>query len=202
VRVDGHARGPAMAAFAGPDLARAEDEVAAIAAARSDCDAHTGAAAGREELTRAMGAATVVHVAAHGQHRMGNPLFSSLRLADGALFAHELDRSAPHVVLSACELGLATVRTGDEALGLTSVLLHLGTRSVISGVARVSDEAAAQAMTRYHAMLDQGRDTAEALADAVVDAGQPLPFVCFGAEWKVPVRAAGTRGAQSIGQLV
>jgi hypothetical protein len=29
-----------------------------------------------------------------------------------------------------------------------------------------------------------------------------LPFVCFGAEWKVPVRAAGTRGAQSIGQLV
>ena len=91
-----------------------------------------------------MAGARIAHVAAHGVHQTENPLFSSLRLADGPLFAHELDQTArtpDHVVLSACELGLATVRPGDEALGLTSVLLHLGTRSVVAGVARVGDVA-------------------------------------------------------------
>ena len=39
------------------------------------------------------------------------------------------DSPAPCVVLSACELGLATVRPGDEALGLTSVLLPSGARA-------------------------------------------------------------------------
>ena len=36
-----------------------------------------------------------------------------------------------HVVLSACELGQATVRPGEESLGLTSVLLQLGARCVV-----------------------------------------------------------------------
>jgi hypothetical protein len=46
-------------------------------------------------------------VAAHGSHIRQNPLFSSLELADGPLFAYEIAdrRVAPHVVLSACELG-------------------------------------------------------------------------------------------------
>src|SRR6201999_2422446 len=103
--------------------------------------------------TDAMSQATLAHVAAHGVHQTENPLFSSVRLADGPLFAHELDQSTrtpEHVVLSACELGLATVRPGDEALGLTSVLLHLGTRSVVAGVARVGDEIAEQTMAGYH----------------------------------------------------
>ena len=116
-------------------------------------------------------------------HQTENPLFSSVRLADGPLFAHELDQSArtpEHVVLSACELGLATVRPGDEALGLTSVLLHLGTRSVVAGVARVSDDLAAASMADYHARLRSGSDSAEALADTL-QTHPGLPFVCFGA---------------------
>ena len=88
------------------------------------------------------------------------------------LFAHELDQTArtpDHVVLSACELGLATVRPGDEALGLTSVLLHLGTRCVVAGVARVGDEAAAETMADYHARLAGGADSAAALAAALAE---------------------------------
>jgi CHAT domain-containing protein len=132
-----------------------------------------------------MAGARIAHVAAHGVHQTENPLFSSLRLADGPLFAHELDQSArtpDHVVLSACELGLATVRPGDEALGLTSVLLHLGTHSVVSGVARVGDVLAEQTMADYHSRLANKQDSAEALAGALADAG-PAPFVCFGAAW-------------------
>ena len=104
-------------------------------------------------------------------------------MTDGMLFAHELGRTgkpAAHVVLSACELGLAMVRPGDEALGLTSVLLHHGTRSVVSGVARVNDDVAADAMHHYHQSLVGGADPAQALADAADKSLVPLPFVCFG----------------------
>ena len=176
-----------VTAIAGPDLDRAEYEVATVAREWSAAKALTGTAAGRDALAGAMARATVVHVAAHGRHHTENPLFSSITLADGALFAYELDqtaRCAEHVILSACELGRATIRPGDEALGLTSVLLHLGTRSVVAGVARVDDETAADVMIRYHRSLAAGRDSAEALADALsVRAASPAPFVCFGAQW-------------------
>jgi CHAT domain-containing protein len=147
-----------------------------------------GDAASGEAFSKTMTTARLVHVAAHGTHQTENPLFSSLRLADGPLFAHELDlagRAPEHAVLSACELGLATVRPGDEALGLTSVLLHLGTRSVVAGVARVGDDVAADTMTNYHRELAAGCDSASALAAALAanDADRPAPFACFGAPW-------------------
>jgi len=178
--------GQSVAAVAGPDLARAEEEVRLIGRSWPQAQVFTGARGRRAELVTALSSATVVHVAAHGQHQAENPLFSSLRLADGPLFAYELDhstRAAEHVVLSACELGQATIRAGDEALGLTSVLLRLGTRSVISGVARVHDDVAAEVMTEYHAALAAGTDSAQALAEACAGSDTPAPFVCFGAAW-------------------
>jgi hypothetical protein len=174
-----------VVAIAGPDLARAEYEVAGVANAWTDAPTHIGAAADRDTLATAMARGTLVHVAAHGTHQTENPLFSSLRLADGPMFAHELDQTArtpEHVVLSACELGLATVRPGDEALGLASVLLHLGTPSVVASVARVGDDLAAETMIDYHTRLAGGADSAEALAAATEHSS--VPFVSFGASWR------------------
>jgi tetratricopeptide (TPR) repeat protein len=174
-------------ALAGPDLVRADHEVAGVEAAWGAATTHTGEAATRPAVAKAMARGSVVHVAAHGVHQTENPLFSSLRLVDGPMFAHEMDQTArtpEHVVLSACELGLATVRPGDEALGLTSVLLHLGTRSVVAGVARVGDELAAETMIAYHQRLAAGQDSAAALAEAASAAGVPVPFVCFGASYR------------------
>jgi CHAT domain-containing protein len=178
-------RGPVVA-VAGPDLLHSEKEVVAIGETWPGSRVLAGAEGRRAELVSALASATVVHVAAHGQHQAENPLFSSIRLADGPLFAYELDhtsRAAEHVVLSACELGQATIRPGDEALGLTSVLLRLGSRSVISGVARVHDDVAAEVMTSYHAALASGVDSAQALAAACTGSSTPAPFVCFGATW-------------------
>jgi CHAT domain-containing protein len=178
----------AAVALAGPDLARGQAEAEAVGSAWG-----TGRVLGPHEATMAalgdaMGTATVLHVAAHGLHQPENPLFSSVRMTDGPVFAHELDQrgDAPeHVVLSACEVGLATIRPGDEALGLASVLLHLGTRSVIAGVARVGDAVAEQTMAGYHAKLATGIDSSVALAEALseVDADVVPPFVNFGAAW-------------------
>jgi tetratricopeptide (TPR) repeat protein len=179
-----------VAAFAGPGLDRGEQEAVLVAAAWRDGKVLAAERAVCTEFTRAMGRARVLHVAAHGTHQAENPLFSSLRLSDGVLFAHELDegtRTPDHVVLSACELGLATVRPGDEALGLASVLLRQGTRCVVAGVARVGDEVAAESMVDYHRQLAAGVDAATALAQVTED--RIAPFVCFGSSWRTaPVR--------------
>ena len=93
------------------------------------------------------------------------------------------------MVLSACDVGRTVVRPGDEVLGFTAALLHLGTPTVISSVSRVADDTALAIMTAYHRALSAGSRPAEALALATVHAtptdeapDTPLtPFVCFGA---------------------
>jgi hypothetical protein len=172
-------------ALDGPDLIRSQDELAGIAAAWGG-RAGTAAGAPGARLLQALRTQAVVHVAAHGTHHARNPLFSSLRLSDGPLFAHELRRSAPHVVLSACELGLATIRPGDEAMGLTSVLLRRGARCVVAGLARVRDDVAAAVMVDYHTELAAGADSAAALAAALARCAPdaPAPFACFGTAWR------------------
>ena len=173
--------------FAGPGLRHAEDEARSVAGLWPGAVARTGARARRSAAATALSSARLVHLAAHGTHQAENPLFSSIRLVDGPIFAYELDDStavAEHVVLSACELGQATVRPGDEALGLTNVLLRLGTRSVVSGVANMHDQVAAEVMPRYHQALAAGQPSDIALAAATADATElPAPFVCFGASW-------------------
>lgn len=175
-----------VSALAGPDLSRSDAEAVAVGAAWPKAEVVHGATT--DALTEAMRSSTVLHVAAHGVHQSENPLFSSVRMVDGPVFAHELDQKAhapEHVVLSACEVGLATIRPGDEALGLASVLLNLGTHSVIAGVARVGDAVAEQTMATYHAKLAAGADSSVALAVALaeVDSDVVPPFVNFGAAW-------------------
>jgi tetratricopeptide (TPR) repeat protein len=202
---------PQVSTFAGPGLTRARAEADAVVSAwgtsaTSGAAARSGVHATTEALVRALTSSDVVHIAAHGRHESDNPLFSSLRMADGPLFAHELDgtgTAASCVVLSACEVGLWTVRPGDEALGLTSVLLQLGVRSVIAGVARVSDAVAEEVMVRMHGLMAIGADSATAIAtaQAELEDGAVAPFVCFGSSWEVPTAprtptsATGVRGA-------
>ncbi|MET0694595.1 MAG: CHAT domain-containing protein, partial [Propionibacteriaceae bacterium] len=175
-----------VVAIAGPGLARADEEVAAIARSWPECQRLSGDDATGAAFLDAMDGAKLVHVAAHGRHQRDSPLFSSIRLTDGPVIGYDLDRlrqPAEQVVLSACELGQATVRPGDEALGLTRALLHSGTSTVIAGVAKVSDHGAATLMADYHRRLSTGATAAAALADALSASPDPIPFVCFGAGW-------------------
>ena len=183
--------GPRVASVAGPGLTRADAEAGTIADTWSGT-LMTGQRASTSAVTAVLGTHDVVHIAAHGRHEPDNPLFSSLRLADGPLFAHELDSTAQMascVVLSACEVGLSTLRPGNEALGLTSALMQFGARSVLAGVARVADDLAADVMERMHRLMTAGADSATALARASVATGRDdevAPFVCFGSSWTAP----------------
>ena len=173
---------------AGPGLEHAIAEVSAIAAVYPGGRPLVAAAATVDATLRALDGAPLAHLAAHGHHDRENVLFSRLDLADGPLMAYDVQRlSQPprHVVLSACDVGRTVVRPGDEILGFTAALLHLGTTTVISSVSRVDDETALAIMTAYHRALSAGARPAEALALAGTHAGPagaPLtPFVCFGA---------------------
>ena len=107
--------------------------------------------------------------------------------------AYDIQRlSVPprQVVLSACDVGRTVVRPGDEILGFTAALLHIGTPTVISSVTRVQDGVAFDVMTAYHRALSEGARPAQALAMAAAPApGTALvpqiapgaSFVCFGA---------------------
>lgn len=177
--------GPVVA-VAGPGLQRAEAELDRVAATWPGCLQLRTEGATVAAFLDGIGGAQLVHVAAHGRHQRESPLFSSIRLADGPVVGYDLDRvSDPpqQVVLSACEVGRATVRPGDEALGLTRAFLHSGSSTVISGVAKVSDRGAADLMADYHRRLAAGAAPAYALADAMAAADEPTPFACFGAGW-------------------
>ncbi|MGN9910626.1 CHAT domain-containing protein [Phytohabitans sp. LJ34] len=178
---------PTLALAAGPDVARAAEEVRLVAevwSARSPTQLTTS---GVRDAART---ADVLHVAAHGVHEPDNPLFSHLVLADGPLFGHELHQLPQlpaHIVLSACELGLARPRPGEETLGMTAALLHGGAGSVVAGVARIADAVAYQVGPAHHAALRDGESPAAALATAIESAAKAeedlAPLVCFGAGW-------------------
>ncbi len=175
--------GPGLV-VAGPDLRQAAAEVAAVADVWGGGGrVLTGADATCAAVATALEGVPVVHLAAHGSHEPDNPVFSSVRLADGPLYAHELDgldltRSV--VVLSACDVGGVSVRHGGEPLGLTSVLLRMGARAVVASVAPLRDDVAVRVMPALHGALRDGVPPGEALARAVAAEPEPVPLVCFG----------------------
>lgn len=171
-------------ALAGPGVARAVPEVRQVAKTWKDMGARAIPEATASDLSVAFQAATVVHVAAHGRHEDQSPMFSSLWMQDGPLFAHELGNvHTRHAVLSACDVGRSHVRPGHEPLGLTMALLSLGVQSVLAPVSPVSDESAAEGMAIYHRALASGQAASLALAQVrskVPDLGF---FTLYGADW-------------------
>jgi tetratricopeptide (TPR) repeat protein len=162
---------PGVHVSVGPSVPRASSEGRTIVETWG-AGARLSEPSRREELVAALARPGVVHVAAHGTHQLESPLFSSLVLHDGPVFAHELQPTgvrADHVVLSACEVGLASARPGHESLGLALSLLSLGARSVVAAVSPVPDDVAATTMTRHHELLASGLPSDEALARAVAE---------------------------------
>jgi CHAT domain-containing protein len=171
-----------MLAAAGPGVQHGAVEARAVGEQWPGATVLTGDDAVTEQVRTALATHDVVHLATHGQHDADNPLFASIDLADGPLFAHELDGTplpGSVVILSSCEVGGSTQVLGGEVLGLTSVLLRLGARAVIASVAKLSDELAARVMPRLHAHLRDTDDPEAALAAALREVPEPVPLVCF-----------------------
>ena len=175
---------------AGPDLPAGAEEVAALCAAYPSAECLNGDGATVAAVTAALDGAGLVHIAAHGQFRSDNPLFSSLRCADGPLTVHDLEtlRRAPEqIVLSSCDVGLSEVCAGDELIGLAAALFSLGARTLVASVLPVHDAATQPFMLAFHEALRAGAGPASALATAQRSASGDAEtavastFVCYGA---------------------
>ncbi|WP_329474133.1 CHAT domain-containing tetratricopeptide repeat protein [Streptomyces sp. NBC_01723] len=128
-----------------------------------------GDAARVPRVLRELDGAALAHIAAHGTFRADSPLFSSLRMADGPLIVHDLerlDRSPYRIILSCCDTARFASVGADELLGLVTALLPLGTAGVVACSAPVNDAAVVPLMLTLHKGLDAGLSLAEALRDA------------------------------------
>lgn len=168
---------------AGPRVARSDDEAGAVAGAHREARLLSGPAATVDATTALAGQVDLLHVAAHGRHNADSPMFSGLELADGILFGYDVDLigTVPDtVVLSACELGRSTLRWREEALGMTRVWLHAGTRCVVASPVLLPDDAAAELLPAVHTRIAHGAAPAVALAQAADDTGIRVPLHCHG----------------------
>jgi CHAT domain-containing protein len=179
-----------------------------VAALYGNAQLLVGAQAGVADVLAALNRSRVAHIAAHGSFRSDNPLFSSLRLADGPLTVYDLqglDR-APHlVVLAACDGGSSSVAVGDELLGLATGFLGVGTKVLVAPMGPVSDEDVAGLMVELHRRLRSGLSVAEALAAVRLAAEDARPqtvaaalsLTCFGAGHSVREMRAPAHGADA-----
>ena len=171
---------------AGPGVARGHEEVTRAAAAWPRARTllgEDGTVAGVAGLAANV---DVLHLAGHGRHTGENPLFSAVELADGPWFGYDIDMlpQAPStVVLSACELGRVSVRSGEEAIGMSAAWLHAGARTVLSSPVLIADDVACEAMANWHALVARGSAPAEALATVTAAADDFVPMLSFGAGW-------------------
>lgn len=121
----------------------------------------------------------VLHLACHGLHRVRNPMFSALKLADRWLTARDvlgLRLSGTLVVLSACETG----RQGghgsqDEAIGLARSFLAAGASAVVVSLWLAGDDVTAQLMQNFYSELHGGLSPAAALQAAQTSVRQTNP---------------------------
>ncbi|MDQ3783087.1 MAG: CHAT domain-containing protein, partial [Actinomycetota bacterium] len=174
----------------GPGVPGGADETRRISRLYGDVRRFTARDSKVEAVLQALDGARIAHFVAHGSFRWDNPLFSSLRLADGDLTVYDLTRVSrlpPVIVLSACNAGIVATRPGNETMGMVAGLLDAGVRTVIASTGLVPDTALTTgAMVDLHRRVVGGEAPAQALAAvqakalARPDGFAAGTFVCFG----------------------
>ncbi len=177
---------------AGPDLELSDAEVTEVGALYPGATLFRSEESLVENVEISLDGARMAHIASHAFFQFENPMFSSLRLADGDLNVYDIERlkSAPGmVVLSACDSGFTDTHPGEELMGLSSALLSMGTKSIIASVGLVPDsDATKDLMLELHRGLIAGLSPSDALQRAQTEVGDTpegyvaaSSFICIGA---------------------
>jgi CHAT domain-containing protein len=154
------------------DLPGADLEVSQLVKVFKGATSYMGANATKTRFTQAAPEARVLHVAAHAEADLVDPLRSRILLAneDGRqnfLDASEvlaLDLSKVKLVtLSACESALGRIASGDEVLGFPRSFLSAGADSMIASLWPVADDATSLLMNTVYTRLGQGADLQSAM---------------------------------------
>jgi CHAT domain-containing protein/tetratricopeptide (TPR) repeat protein len=112
----------------------------------------------------------ILHIAAHGEHRLDQPDLSYIELADGQLYTDDLlqmDLGYELVTLTACETGRAHIAAGDELIGLGRGFLYAGAGALVTSLWQVADDTLTLSIVeQLYRGLRAGLTKAGALADA------------------------------------
>jgi CHAT domain-containing protein len=171
------------------DLAFAQEEAKAVSRILPESTLLLREAATAEAVKASAPHFDLLHFAAHGLFDPDHPLDSAIFLSgkdgsDGRLSVadlYSLSLDADLVTLSACESALSSISKGDDVVGFTRGLLFAGSRSILSSLWKVDDEATRDLMVRFYTGLS-GLGKAEALRQAQlsVRAGRPHPYYWAG----------------------
>ncbi|HKY55305.1 MAG TPA: CHAT domain-containing protein, partial [Anaerolineales bacterium] len=114
----------------------------------------------------------ILHIAAHGSHRLDQPDLSFLQLADGQLYGDDVmqqDLSYELVTLSACETGRVNViAASDELIGIGRSFLYAGAGALVVSLWRVADISTVNLMDQMYRFLQAGTSKAAALREAQI----------------------------------
>jgi CHAT domain-containing protein len=131
--------------------------------------AYTEAAATLAGFREVASDCNILHLAAHGDFRPDNPLFSGLALADGwltTLDTFNLHLAASLVTLSACQTGQSVIGGGDELLGLMRAFLYAGAASLVLSLWAVDDRSTGELMIDFYRSMVGGDTKGTALRRA------------------------------------
>lgn len=177
---------PALWGVAFTGLPETEREVADVAGIFPGASVHTGEEADLASFRRTAPRASLIHFAGHGRFRHDNPLFSSLRFADGDLTFLDLEAlrlRRPLVVLSACTSG----RAGSGfsmGTGLSRGFLRAGAEHMVVSHWRIGDEATRIMMRAFYRHLAResapGRALRAAAREVEASGAHPAVWAAFG----------------------
>lgn len=209
----GASQGGPLAAFGNPGtdakyaLPDAEREVKLIGGLFPDTAIFVQAAASKRQFRASAASAGILHVAAHAEVDVIDPLQSRILLAPdgddlGFLEAREVYGlnlgKVSLVTLSACESGLGRIARGDEIMGFTRSFLSAGASGLLVSLWPVADDSTELLMTTLYAELAKGRSAALAMQTAQLTVlrrarfAQPFfwaPFDLVG-NWRMRIGAA------------
>ena len=154
------------------ELPGAQREVAELVGVFDEATSYMGVDATKTRFREVAAAAPMLHVAAHAQADLVDPLHSRILLANengqqSFLEASEvlaLDLSQVSLVtLSACESALGRIASGDEVLGFPRSFLSAGADSMIASLWPVADDATTLLMSTTYQRLRRGDDLQTAM---------------------------------------
>lgn len=190
--------------FALPD---AEREVNMIGGLFPDNKIFVKAEASKRQFRDSAAGARILHVAAHAEVDVIDPLQSRILLAPdgddlGFLEAREVYGlnmdNVSLVTLSACESGLGRIARGDEIMGFTRSFLTAGASGLLVSLWPVADDSTELLMTTLYGELAKGKPAAVAMQTAQVSVlkrakfAHPFfwaPFDLVG-NWRMQIAAA------------
>ena len=154
------------------DLPGADREVGQLAKTFKSTTSYMGAEATKTRFKQVASDARVLHVAAHAEADLIDPLRSRILLANENQQQSFLDASevltldlskVALVTLSACESALGRIASGDEVLGFPRSFLSAGAESMIASLWPVADDATSLLMDTVYQRLSQGADLQSAM---------------------------------------